>query len=201
MKCRHAKDSDLDKVCDLLAKEFCHDPIYKVLFSGRDDRVNILRDYFRIYVNIEIYRKGTLLSENDTDVLVYIRPEFIAEIVETHAQADEELRKVCGSSYKAASELINGLDRLHPLNPPHYFISLQAVQRSARGGEVVESLFRTLHDIIDKDKLPCYAECTRFSTRTLIRRWGYRDADFPLHIRGFPDLYPVWRDPKQLSMK
>lgn len=196
MKCRHAKVSDLDRVCDLLATEFCNDPVHQRIFADREDRIDVLRDYFRIYVNLPMYYKGTLLAENGMGVLVYIRPEFIGMIKHDHAKVDGELRKVCGSGYLAATRFIDGLDRLHPQNPPHYFISLLAVQRSSRGGEVVKGLFRALHEITDKDKMPCYAECTRFSTRTLIRRWGYRDAGSPLRIEGFPDLFPVWRQPQ-----
>jgi len=56
-----------------------------------------------------------------------------------------------------------------------------------------------LNSMLDKDNLPCYAECTRFSTRTLLRRWGYRDAGSPLHIDGFSKLFPIWREPRGIT--
>lgn len=196
MRCRHAKHSDLDRVCDLLATEFSDDPVHKVVFAGREDRTDVLRRFFRIYVNLASERGGTLLAENNAGALVYFRPGAMEMTDEELTTIDNQLRKVCGTSYVAAATLADGLDYYHPRNRPHYYISLLAVQRSFRGRSVVSDLFNELNAILDKDNFPCYAECTRFSTRTLIRRWGYLDAGSPLHIEGFPELYPVWREPR-----
>ncbi|MCU5773203.1 hypothetical protein N5923_14940 [Erwiniaceae bacterium BAC15a-03b] len=196
MICRHAKRSDLDKVCDLLAAEFYNDPVHKVVFATLEDRVDVLRRFFRIYVNLANDCGGTLLAENDAGALVYFRPEAIEMISKNHAAVNNQLIEVCGSSFATALAYINGLDHFHPRTPPHYYISLLAVNRQSRGGAVVRDLFRDLHSILDKDHFPCYAECTRFSTRTLLRRWGYRDAGAPLCIEGFPELYPIWREPQ-----
>lgn len=196
MRCRHAMDSDLDKVCDLLAEEFFNDPVHKIVFADRKDRIDVLQRFFRIYVNLASEYGGTLLAENDAGALVYFRPEAMDMSDEKLAIMDDQLRLVCGSNYATAAALINGLNHYHPQTPPHYYISLLAVQRSYRGGKVVRNLFSEFNGILDDEKFPCYAECTKFSTRTLIRRWGYRDAGFPLRIEGFPELFPVWREPE-----
>lgn len=196
MRCRHAKVHDFDRVCDLLATEFSSEPVHKIIFPDDKDRVNSLRHFFRIYVNLASDRGGTLLSEDNSGVMVYFRPGAMEMSPDELAGVDHQLRKVCGPSYAAAASLTAGLDRYHPHDPPHYYISLLAVQRSARGGSVARDLFTKLNSILDEEKFPCYAECTRFSTRTLIRRWGYADAGPPLRIDGFPDLYPVWREPR-----
>lgn len=196
MKCRHASKSELDRVSALLAREFNNDPIHKVVFADRDNRIDILRSFFRIYVDLSLKYGGTLLAENDAGALVYFRPEMLHMTNEEHVIIDSQLREVCGLDYAAVVAYLNGLDHYHPQNPPHYYISLLAVQKSYRGGSTVSDLFNGLNAILDKAQLPCYAECTRVSTQILIRRWGYHDTGSPLQIEGFPELFPVWREPQ-----
>lgn len=194
MKCRHAKDSELDKVCDLLAEEFSNDPLHEVLFTEPKERIRILRNYFRIYVDLASKRGGTLFAENDAGVLVYFRPEVMEMSDEDQVTIDNQIREVCGSYSATVAAYTQGLKHYHPRTPPHYYILLIAIRRSSRGGRVVTDLFSALHAMADKEKFPCYAECTKFSTRTNLRRWGYLDAGPPLRIDGFPELFPVWRE-------
>lgn len=196
MRYIHAKASDFDRVCDLLATEFSNEPVHQIIFPDENNRVDLLKDFFRIYVELASERGGTILAENNSGALVYFRPGSMEMTKEELVRVDNRLRKVCGSNYKAATTLTTGLENNHP-QLPHYYISLLAVQRTARGGNIARDLFSKLNSILDKDNSPCYAECTRFSTRTLIRRWGYVDAGPPLHINGFPELYPVWREPQK----
>ncbi len=199
MKCKHAKKSDLDKVCDILATAFFNEPVHVAIFPDENTRFNVLWRFFRLYANLATERGGILLAENNAGALVYFRPDGMEMTPEDAMQFDKKIREVCGENYETAAALINGLDGYHPQNPPHYYISLLAVQPSERGGKVVSELFNELNAILDKERFPCYAECTRYSTRTLIRRWGYRDAGSPLQVEGFNDLFPVWREPKQTA--
>ncbi len=196
MKCRHAKDSDFDRICDILATAFSDEPVHKRIFEDREpkERIDVLRHFFRIYVNLANKYGGTLLDKNNAGALVYFRPEAMEITNEELAEVDDQLRQVCGPNYAAVSILTEGLNHYHPQTRAHYYISLLAVDRSSRGGSVTAALFNELNAMLDRDKFPCYAECTQFSTRTLIRRWGYRDAGPPLRIEGFPEFYPVWRE-------
>ncbi|QGY31862.1 N-acetyltransferase [Pantoea cypripedii] len=198
MGCRHAKDSELDIVCDLLTSEFYDDPVLKFAFTGsdRDERKKVMRGFFRIYVELAHKLGGVLLTENNTGTLVYFGPKLMEMTEEDNQFIDSQLRQACGADYLTALAFMNGLDHFHPREPAHYYIFLLAVLRSDRGGEQVAKLFRRLNGILDKEKMPCYAECTTFSTRTLVRRFGYCDAGNPLSIEGFPELLPVWREPQ-----
>jgi hypothetical protein len=55
--------------------------------------------------------------------------------------------------------------------------------------------------MLDKENMPCYAECTVFSTRTLVRRFGFKDVGSPLVLEGFPELFPIWRVPQSTGLK
>ncbi|WP_032116252.1 hypothetical protein WH390_12355 [Candidatus Arsenophonus nilaparvatae] len=198
MKCRHAKNTDLENVNDILATAFSEEPVHKLIFPGRDrdSLIDVLRNFFRIYVNLASKYGGILLTENDAGALVYFRPESMPMPKEELTQIDNQLRKVCGADYSKAVAFIDGLEQYHPHAFRHYYISLLAVKPSFRGKSLVDDLFSELNTILDKENLPCYAECTRFSTRTLIRRWGYIDAGSPISIDGFPKLYPIMRYPQ-----
>lgn len=197
MKCRHAKPYELDKVCELLASEFYHDPVLKFAFTDEDPvrRLETMRRFFRIYVDLTKNYGGVILDENYAGVLVYYHPKLMEMTTEENKQIYNLLEQECGVDYTTASTFMTGLDNYHPRNPPHFYIFLVAVSRVNRGGHIVKNLFGKLNEILDTAKLPCYAECTTFSTRTLVRRFGYRDAGKPLRIEGFPELFPIWREP------
>jgi hypothetical protein len=200
MKCRHAKDLELGKISELLAREFKDDHLHKILFPIDDEeRIDLLRRYFRIYVDLAQKRGGTLIAGDNAGVLVYFRPEALENNKEDQIIIDRRIREVCGPHYAAVAAYTRGLEHFHPRTPPHYYIPLLAVKRSSRGRGVVNNLFAALHSLVDKDKSPCYAECTRFSTRTLLMRWGYGDAGTPIRIDCFPELFPVWRNPVECA--
>lgn len=196
MKCRLAQLSDLDNISNLLAREFFDDPAYKLVFSERKERIDVMKAYFHLYGNLAIQRGGIITSEDNHGALVYFRPNGLEMTEKEKTHLYQQLYDICGTDYTSAIALIEGLENLQPLDPPHYFIALLAVQRETRGGNIVRSLIKELNTRLDKEKFPCYAECTRYSTRTLLRRWGYRDAGAPLCVEGFPALFPIWRDPK-----
>ncbi|MEG3131496.1 N-acetyltransferase [Pantoea cypripedii] len=198
MGCRHAKFSELDIACDLLTSEFYNDPVLKYAFTGSDKekRITAMYGFFRVYVELAHKLGGVLLTENNAGTLVYFGPKLLEMTEEDNQLIDNQLRQACGADYVTTLAFMNGLDHFHPREPEHYYIFLLAVLRSDRGGDLVAKLFRELNGILDEEKMPCYAECTTFSTRTLIRRFGYRDAGNPLVIEGFPELFPVWRDPQ-----
>jgi hypothetical protein len=196
MKYRHAKDSELDKVCDLLAEGFNNDPVHEVLFTDPECRIKLLRNYLRIYVEIAGKYGGTLIAGDIEGVLVYFRPEAMNLRNKELTVIDDQIREVCGSYYPQVAVYTYGLEHHHPRTPPHFYIPLLAVQRSSCGRGVASGLLNMLNDIVDKDHMPCYAECTRLSTRNLLMRWGYHDSGPALRIEGIPELFPVWREPQ-----
>ncbi|THE46746.1 hypothetical protein [Enterobacter bugandensis] len=203
MKCRHAKSVELNMVCNLLAEEFYNDPVHKTVFSSYNEheRIDVLRNFFRIFIDVASNQGGTLITENGIGALVYFRPDVMEMSKGYISVIDNKMREVCGSDYTTAIAYTQGLEFYRPRDYPHYYILFLAVQRRYRGINVTGSLFNALHEMADKDNSPCYAECTRYSTRTLLRRWGYRDMSSPIYISGVPELFPVWRVPHILQSR
>lgn len=199
MRCIQAKDSDLDNICDLLAAEFFDDPIYKFIFTNPVGRIERLWRFFRIYVDLAREYGGILLVENYAGVQVYFRPELMEKNTE-FLDINNRLRLACGSNYKTAAAWMKGCDNYHPRTPPHYFLFLTAVESAHRGRDgarVMKTLFSELSIILDKEGLPCYSECTRRAGQIITRRYGFRNAAPPRSVEGFPEFYPIWREPQK----
>lgn len=203
MECRHAKVFELNMVCNLLAEEFKNDPVHKAVFAScnEHERIDVLRNFFRIFVDVASKQGGTLIAENGVGALVYFRPNDMKMSEGYLSVIDNQMREVCGSDYATVTAYTQGLEFYRPRDYPHYYILFLAVQQRHRGVNVTRDLFNALHAIADKDNFPCYAECTRYSTRTLLRRWGYRDKSSPVYIEGVPELFPVWRAPHIMQLK
>ncbi|WP_437616008.1 GNAT family N-acetyltransferase [Erwinia sp. V71] len=104
------------------------------------------------------------------------------------------MRKECGADYARVSFLLRGLDHYHPTTPGHYYIFLIAVKYSHRRKGVATGLLEELNTLLNSNRAACYAECTTPATQALFKRLGYRTYRQPIHIEGFPDLLPVWRE-------
>jgi len=199
MRCIHASNTDLDKICDLLAVEFFDDPIYKFVFADKPGRSDRMWGFFRTYIDLAREYGGLLITENYAGVLVYFRPEFM-DISHENPDIDNRLRLACGSDYKTIAEWMKGCDNWHPRTPPHYYLFLTAVQRTQRGkngAAVFKTLLRELSIFLDKENTPCYSECTRRGCQIIARQFGFRDAAPPRCVEGFPEFYPIWRNPQQ----
>ncbi|PKB89450.1 hypothetical protein A8A01_15150 [Ewingella americana] len=196
MEIRYATKSDLDKVCEILATEFYNDPVLKHAFkcSAREQRMSALRHFFRIYAEQACARGGVLLAEDYAGVLIYFRPDFMETTYEVDGMQESQLKEKYGQDYATIAALMDGLNDAHPETPKHFYVFAVAIQSRYRGSKVVNSLFKKLNTILDNSKSPCYAECTSFTMRTLMKRFGYSDAGPPLCISGFPDLFPIWRE-------
>lgn len=198
MEIIQATEADLDNVAEIMATEFFDDPVLKYAFtsSGADQRRKNLQGLFRVVGNLALTFGGVYLAENNVGALIFFKPELLEMTDEENAVIDNQLRQQCGDDFVTVAAFMHGLDRYHPRTPPHYYVFAIAVQRQRRGREIMTNLLTKFHNILDRESFPCYAECTSYSTRTLVRRFGYRDAGPPIHIDGFPDLFPIWREPQ-----
>lgn len=197
MKCRHAKESELDKVCELLAAEFYHDPVLKFAFTDVDvsRRLETMKKFFRIYVELAQENGGILLAEDDVGVLVYFHPQLAEMTKEENERLDSLLKQECGVDYKKIASFMSGLERHHPRLESHYYVFLIAVENLHRRKGIGTILLSSLNNLLKRDKVGCYAECTTLSSLALFERCGYLNGTSCLNIEGFPELYPVWREP------
>lgn len=196
MKCRHAKSSELDKVCELLASEFYHDPVLNFAFTDTSParRLETMKRFFRIYIDLARDYGGILLAEDNVGVLVYFYPKLMEMSDEENDRIDSLLRQECGSDYTSITSFMSGLERHHPMLQSHYYVFLIAVEKMHRRKGVGSNLLCNLNTLLERDRVACYAECTSLNSLALFERCGYRNGTSSLNIDGFPELHPVWRE-------
>jgi ribosomal protein S18 acetylase RimI-like enzyme len=196
MEIRHAVVSELDKVCEILACEFYSDPVLGVAFTeaDRERRIAALRFFFCAYVNLSVIYGGVLLAAEGAGVLVYFRPELREMTGEESAWLNKQLRLACVQDHTAVTTLMNGLENHHPTAVPHYYVFAIAVRASHRRRGIAAEMLRELNRTLDDRASPCYAECTTLGSRELFLRAGFQAEPRHVVIKGFPLLFPVWRD-------
>lgn len=198
MQCIPAQNADLDNICNLLVAEFFDDPIYKFVFTNQIGRIDRMWRFFRLYVDLASEYGGIHFVENYVGVQVFFRAEFMA-MSNQQLDIDNRLRQACGSDYETVATWMKGCDNYHPRTPPHYYLFLTAVERTHRGqdgAKVMKTLFRELSTILDKEGFPCYSECTRRGGIGISRPFGFRYTGLARRVEGFPEFYPIWREPQ-----
>ncbi|WP_342323027.1 hypothetical protein AAEY27_00520 [Kosakonia sp. BYX6] len=192
MNVRDAAYSDIDMVCDLLAEAFYDDVLIKSAFPVPERRKDALRSFFRIYGEVALRKGGIIIDENNSGVLMYLHydsDDISDEIIY------KQFQDKYSPDYAAMAFLMHKLSAYHP-KTPHYYIFVLAIPGHECGVDVIAALLRRLHALQDKAGIPCYAECTAARVQKLASRLGYRHAGFPLRVEGFPELYPILRDPQ-----
>jgi ribosomal protein S18 acetylase RimI-like enzyme len=87
-----------------------------------------------------------------------------------------------------------GLERLHPPDPQHFYLSVLGVAPRAQGQGLGSRLLKPVLDICDADAVPAYLESSKESNIAFYARHGFRVTREIKLPRG-PTVYAMWREP------
>ncbi len=193
MNVRDATFSDIGLICDLLAEAFYDDVLIESAFPAPERRREALRSFFRIYAEVALRKGGVIIDENNVGALMYFH--YDSENI-TDEILFKQLRDEYSADYATMAYLMHKLSAYHPTTP-HFYIFVLAIPGKDRGMDVINALMYRLIHLQDQAGVPCYAECTAARVQRLAGRLGFKPAEFKLCIDGFPELYPILREPQK----
>lgn len=86
------------------------------------------------------------------------------------------------------------VERLHPPDPPHFYLAVLGVATSAQGQGLGSSLMRPVLELCDTDGVPAYLESSKESNIAFYARHGFRVTREISLPRG-PTMWAMWREP------
>jgi len=87
-----------------------------------------------------------------------------------------------------------GVERLHPPDPPHFYLATLGVAPAAQGNGLGSRLLQPVLELCDTDGVPAYLESSKESNIAFYSRHGFRVTREISLPRG-PTVWAMWREP------
>jgi GNAT superfamily N-acetyltransferase len=191
VKVRAATERDLDGVTATLVAAFEDDPLWSWAFPGEG-----LAELWRLLVSSALRYPWVWVADDYAAASVWIPPGGI-ELTE----AEEEslapmLEGLVGSRASEVLSLFERLERTHPEEPPHYYLSLLGTHPDHRGKGLGMALLADNLARIDSEGMPAYLESSNPENDARYERLGFvRVGQFQRPDEQLT-CSTMWRDPR-----
>lgn len=193
---RPATSADHPALAGALARAFAEDPVAR--WSCRPDalRPRVLRQVFEIRLR-QLARDGEVWTEAGlAGAALWAAPDAWR----TSARDDARLAAVL-----ARPRLLGrlplilhgflGVERLHPPQPPHWYLSVLGTDPAAQGRGIGSALLAPVLERCDEDGVGAYLESSKESNLAYYARHGFRLTRTVRLPRG-PQVWLMWREPR-----
>jgi ribosomal protein S18 acetylase RimI-like enzyme len=196
---RKAQADDHERIARALADAFADDPAFGWLlsFPDRDRRQHL---FFETILRHHVPgRREVWMTEDGGAAAVWAPPErWSVPTRQAIAEAPAMLR-VFGRRLPLALRYLIKAERLHPRQPPHWYLEVLGTEPTRQGQGLGSALLRPLLALCDRDGLGAYLESSSERNRALYERHGFRVVETFDMPGGGPSIRRMWRDPGGLE--
>lgn len=190
MKPRIAARDDLDGIVETLAFAFSTDPIWGWAFPVPDAQ----RAWWRLFAGSALRRyPWTFVSGNYAAVSVWLPPGGIELDPDEGAGLRTLVEDLAGPPADEVWELLERFDSNHPVDPPHYYLSLLGVSRAARGRGLGMALLAENLERIDAEGAAAFLESSNPGNNERYERKGFRPVGSFERPDGATTVTTMWR--------
>jgi ribosomal protein S18 acetylase RimI-like enzyme len=196
---RVAGQRDLERIGEVLARAFEHDPLWGWAFeeAERGRKLAALAEVFGFFVAAALDLGWVRVTDGVEAVALWIPPGS-----PEMTPADEErlpgvIAAACGpESTSRVGELLDAFDRDHPHEPPHFYLSLLATHPDHAGhGHGIGLVTACLAEIdADDPPAPAFLESSNPANLPRYERLGFRPTREVALIAGLGGTQ-MWRGP------
>jgi GNAT superfamily N-acetyltransferase len=197
MEIRVATKHDVPELSNLLSLAFSSDPTWGPALESTSVSSEFLSAYWKTYVDGAMPWNQVFTNDDLTAVAVWLpwgAPELSAE-----QEADLRQLVLTHLTAEAANELFmlwDLLDRHHPHDEPHSYLSLLATHPDHAGHGYGQKLLAACLEQSDAAGVPTFLESSNMANNRRYERAGYRPIGGFNAVRSDAWLTTMWRDPR-----
>jgi GNAT superfamily N-acetyltransferase len=90
---------------------------------------------------------------------------------------------------------LRGMERRHPVSPPHWYLSLLGTDPQAQGQGLGGAVLQPVLERCDRDSTGAYLESSKERNIAFYARHGFRVTD-ELRLPRGPQMWLMWREPR-----
>ncbi|MDT9696341.1 GNAT family N-acetyltransferase [Streptomyces sp. P17] len=193
---RAAGEADRDLVVGLLDEAFQGDPVSAWVFPGAEYRRATHHRLMAAFTDIVLAEGRVDLTEDGSACALWL-PTPAGE----HDPDDDgpaQLRDAVDPENERV-ELIGRLTaRIHPCDSAHQYLWMIGVSPGRQGEGLGSALIGAVLDRCDSEGVPAYLEASSARSRKLYERLGFALLGSPLDLPDGPQMFPMWREPRQV---
>lgn len=192
---REASTADRPSLARTLADAFFDDPVS--IWAGPSERLRprMLRRFFGAMLGAKLPGGFVHTDDARTGAALWAPPgEWRTTTMQDLRIATAFAHPRHWSRAPLVARGLLGVERLHPPEPPHFYLSVLGVAPSAQGQGLGSRLMQPVLEICDTDRVAAYLESSKESNIAFYARHGFRVTREIKLPRG-PTVYPMWREP------
>jgi ribosomal protein S18 acetylase RimI-like enzyme len=193
---RRAETAELPELARMLARAFHEDPVAG--WACRPDalRPRVLERLFGMRLR-DLHARGEIWTDDDLrSVAVWAAPD------QWHSTPRQDIAyATCLLHPRIALRMpmvvtgMLGAEKVHPNEPPHWYLAILGTDPSARGDGLGSSMMAPVLEACDRDGVGAYLESSKEQNLDFYARHGFRVTSERRLPRG-PSLWPMWREPR-----
>ena len=188
---RVAGEEDIDGIADLIGHAFVHMPIIRFLVPDESRRLQVSRDWYRLYIAHAIGGAGQVVTTEDSSAAaVWFDRTSEASEPEDY---QKRLADIAGEDLPRFEELDREMETHHP-SEPHWHLLFLAVRPDRWSQGLGSALMEHTHTRLDAEGTAGYLEATSKQNRRLYQRHRYQDMNpATLTVSDGTALFRMWR--------
>jgi GNAT superfamily N-acetyltransferase len=183
-----ATPADAALAADRIAEAFTDLAATAWLVPEPGDRLSVLRENFRIFVDHALDHGVVHLADGGAGVAVWF---FADRDIPPPPDYDRRLAEACGDHTARFAVLDQLFAANHP-HEPHHHLAFLAVQPGRQRTGIGAALLEHHHAHLDAHRLPAYLDASSPASRDLYARHGY-EASEPYTLPDGAPFWPMWR--------
>ena len=193
---RRAEQAELPELARMLARAFHEDPVAAWACRPESLRPRVLERLFGMRLR-DLHPRGEIWTDDDLrSVAVWAAPEqWHTTARQDIAYATTLLHPRLMLRMPTVVTGMLGAQKVHPGEPPHWYLAILGTDSSAQGRGLGSSLLAPVLKGCDHDGVGAYLESSKEQNLDFYARHGFRVTSERRLPRG-PTLWPMWRDPR-----
>jgi ribosomal protein S18 acetylase RimI-like enzyme len=193
---RRATRADIPELAAMLARAFIDDPIAE--WSCRPDslRLSMLERFYTTRTRQLLAHEEIWINPERTSAALWAPPKRWSLTALQDVQLSRTLLRP-RLLWRAPLIVVGllGLERKHPVAPPHWYLAFLGTDPSAQGQGLGSAVLRPVLEQCDSDGVAAYLESSKERNIDFYARHGFR-VEGELRLPRGPLVWPMWRDPR-----
>ena len=191
---RQVTDADADRVTELFALAFHHDPTWSWAFPDPDQRMDQHRSLWALFLHSALPHGWVWMTDDGGAASLWIPPGEPDLSDADEARLEPLVRELVGSHADEVLALFERFDANHPRREPHFYLSLLGTHPDHRGQGKGMRLLAANLAAIDELRLPAYLESSNRANDRRYERLGFVGIGEFAAAGDGPTIGCMWRD-------
>jgi ribosomal protein S18 acetylase RimI-like enzyme len=184
-------------VARALASAFADDPAWSWLLPYPDREQRQLLFFETDLRHLVPGRRDVWMTDDGSAAAVWAPPGRWTVPLGTVLREAPSMLRVFGRRLPLAIRYLVRAERLHPRNPPHWYLQVLGTEPARQGRGLGSALLRPMLALCDRDGIGAYLESSSERNRALYERHGFSVVETFDMPGGGPTIRRMWRDPRR----